>query len=134
MKNKVFNITAILMLIFLCNSCKKEAGEGGNSSIRGKIWVQNYNATFTSLSNEYVGADVDVYIIYSTNTSYGNKIKSSPEGEFEFKYLREGDYTIYVYSKDKTLTNPSGKIAVKVGAKITQKEQVVDVGTITIYN
>lgn len=134
MRKTILYFLLVFFALILTNGCNKEAGEGGDSSIKGKIWVVNYNSTFTSINNEYAGADVDVYIIYSTNTSYGNRIKSSPEGGFEFKYLREGDYTIYVYSKDKTLNAPSGQVAVKVSAKITSKEQVVDVGTITIYN
>ncbi len=127
-------IILLFCLVLFITSCKKEAGEGGNSSIKGKIWVKDYNATFTTLNAEYAGADEDVYIIYGNNTSYGDKIKASPDGSFEFKYLRKGDYTIYVYSKDKTLTSPSGKVTMTVNATISKKKEVVDAGTITIYN
>ena len=134
MKKSILKLVAITVVIFLFNSCKKEAGEGGNSSIRGKVWVVNYNATFTSINNEYVGADEYVYIIYGSDVSYGDRTKTNPEGAFEFKYLREGSYTVYVYSKDKTQASPSGQVAVKVGTSISKEEQVVDLGTITIYN
>lgn len=127
-------IILLFCLVLFITSCKKEAGEGGNSSIKGRIWVKDYNATFTTLNAEYAGADEDVYIIYGNNTSYGDKIKASPDGSFEFKYLRKGDYTIYVYSKDKTLTSPSGKVTMTVNATISKKKEVVDAGTITIYN
>lgn len=131
---KKLSILIIITSVIILGSCKKEAGEGGNSSIKGKIWVKDYNATFTTLNAEYAGADEDVYIIYGNNISYGNKIKASPDGSFEFKYLRKGDYTIYIYSKDKTLTSPSGKVTVTVNATISKKKEIVDVGTITIYN
>jgi len=131
---KIIFAALILITALTFNSCKKEAGEGGNSSITGKIWVEDYNATFTTLQGQYAGADEDVYIIYGDNTSYGDKIKASPDGSFEFKYLRKGNYTIYVYSKDKTLTSPSGKVTVKVNATISKKKETVDVGKITIYN
>jgi hypothetical protein len=134
MKKSILKLVAITVVIFLFNSCKKEAGEGGNSSIRGKVWVINYNATFTSINNEYVGADEYVYIIYGSDVSYGDRTKTNPEGEFEFKYLREGNYTVYVYSKDKTRVSPSGTVAVKLSTSISKEEQVVDLGTITIYN
>lgn len=134
MKKSILKLVAITVVIFVFNSCKKEAGEGGNSSIRGKVWVVNYNATFTSINNEYVGADEYVYIIYGSDVSYGDRTKTNPEGAFEFKYLREGSYTVYVYSKDKTQASPSGQVAVKVGTNISKEEQVVDLGTITIYN
>ncbi len=131
---KKISILILITSAIILGSCKKEAGEGGNSSIKGKIWVKDYNATFTTLNAEYAGADEDVYIIYGNNTSYGDRIKASPDGSFEFKYLRKGDYTIYVYSKDKTLTSPSGKVTVTVNATISKKKETVDVGTITIYN
>lgn len=131
---KKISILILITSAIILGSCKKEAGEGGNSSIKGKIWVKDYNATFTTLNAEYAGADEDVYIIYGNNTSYGDRIKASPDGSFEFKYLRKGDYTIYVYSKDKTLTSPSGKVTVTVNATISKKKEIVDVGTITIYN
>jgi hypothetical protein len=131
---KIILIVLAVVTTLTFNACKKEAGEGGNSSIKGKIWVEDYNSTFTTLQAQYAGADEDVYIIYGDNTSYGNKIKASPDGSFEFKYLRKGNYTIYVYSKDKTLTSPSGKVTVKVNATISKKKETVDVGKITIYN
>lgn len=133
-KKSIFKFVALAVIIFLFNSCKKEAGEGGNSSIRGKVWVINYNSTFTSINGEYVGADEYVYIIYGSDVSYGDRTKTNPEGEFEFKYLREGNYTVYVYSKDKTRVSPSGTTAVKVNTNISKKKQVVDLGTIVIYN
>lgn len=134
MKKTILNFLVIALAIMLISSCKKEAGEGGNSSIRGKVWVVNYNATFTSINNEYTGADEYVYIIYGNDISYGDRTKTNPAGEFEFKYLREGNYTIYIYSKDKTRTEPSGITSMKVSTNISSKKQVVDVGTITIYN
>lgn len=134
MKKSILKLVVITVVILLISSCKKEAGEGGNSSIRGKVWVVNYNATFTSINSEYIGADEYVYIIYGSDVSYGDRTKTNPEGEFEFKYLREGNYTIYVYSKDKTKVSPSGMTSVKVSTNISSKKQVVDIGLITIYN
>ncbi len=134
MKRTIFKLIVVVLAIMLVSSCKKEAGEGGNSSIKGNVWVVNYNSTFTSINNEYVGADEYVYIIYGSDVSYGDRIKTNPEGGFEFKYLREGNYTIYVYSKDKTLSAPSGITSVKVNTNISKSKQVVDLGTITIYN
>ncbi|MGE0562516.1 MAG: hypothetical protein AB7O47_11925 [Flavobacteriales bacterium] len=133
-KKTILNFLLLSIAFMLTSSCKKEAGEGGDSSIRGKIWVVNYNSTFTSINNEYVGADEYVYIIYGDDISYGDRTKTNPAGEFEFKYLREGNYTIYIYSKDKTRTEPSGITSMKVTTNISGKKQIVDVGTITIYN
>ncbi|MCB0397475.1 MAG: hypothetical protein KDD36_12520 [Flavobacteriales bacterium] len=134
MKKKHIQIYALLILLFaLTGSCKKEAGEGGNASIKGKIWVKDYNPNFTVLNGEYPGADEDVYIIYGDDISYGDRLRASPDGSFEFKYLRKGKYTVYVYSKDSTLTSPSLTTSVQVEASVSKNKETVDVGTIEIF-
>jgi len=113
-------------------SCEKEEGEGGNSSITGKVWIREYDLSFTYLISSYWGSDEDIYIIYGDDISYGNRIKTGPDGEFEFKYLRPGNYRLYVYSKDSTFTSGSGKIAVYKDVEITSRKQVVDAGVLSI--
>ncbi|OFY86053.1 MAG: hypothetical protein A3F72_19415 [Bacteroidetes bacterium RIFCSPLOWO2_12_FULL_35_15] len=141
---KIFYIISITSAIVTV-SCKKTAGEGGNSNIQGKIHTKNYNSNFSALLNEYPGADVDVYIIYGDEVSYGDKIKSGPDGVFEFQYLRKGSYKLYVYSKDSVGTvsppysvlNPNlnaPKIAVFKNVEISKKKEKVDAGTIEIFN
>ena len=126
-------------------SCKKPAGEGGTSTIRGLIHTKNYNSNFSLLQNEYPGADLDVYIIYGNDATYGNRIRSGPDGLFEFKYLRKGSYKIYVYSKDSlatvgppySKTNPNTNapnMAVFRTVEIKDKKETVDAGTFTIYD
>jgi hypothetical protein len=110
-------------------SCEKEAGEGGNSSIHGYVHVTDYNASFIFIQGEYDGADQYVYIIYGDDISYGDRIKTGPDGKFEFKYLRQGKYKVYVYSKDSTL---AGVSAVSKDIEITAKKQKVDAGTFEI--
>jgi hypothetical protein len=125
----------VLVLIafasFAVSSCKKPAGEGGNSSIKGNIWVEEWDATFTVhlSANDRVGMNEDVYIIYGDDVSYGDKISCSYDGTFEFKYLRKGTYTVYVYSKD---PGPSGTKAIVKTVEITDKKQTVDAGEFTI--
>ncbi len=129
------NILLVFIIIGTAfTSCQKEAGEGGNSTITGRIWVRNYNANFTQLNGQYAGADEDVYIIYGDDVTYGDRQKASPDGIFEFKYLRKGDYRIYIYSKDSTMQSPSGKVTFTRDAAIKSKKETVDLGTITIIN
>lgn len=116
----------------ILTSCKKPAGEGGNSSVKGNVWAEKWNSSFTLLTSEGVAENVDVFIIYGDETSYGDKISTSPDGTFEFKYLRPGSYKIYVYSKTSTTANPNGKEAVFVEVEITGKKQTVDTGKITV--
>jgi hypothetical protein len=100
-------VFGILVLCLSLISCSKEAGDGGNSTIYGKVTAWDYNAEFTNLKGIYPAADEEVFIIYGDDFSYSERIRTNYEGIYEFKYLRPGDYTIYVYSKDSTLTLPS---------------------------
>lgn len=128
-------LTALLLfsLTVLVSSCKKTAGEGGRASIKGKVWVEDWNTGFTLKNGEYAGADEDVYIIYGNEVSYGDKVKTTYNGEFEFKYLRTGTYKVYVYSKDKTLHSISGDTAFVKEITIGSKKQTIALETFTIY-
>ncbi len=132
---KILTLFTIALTVII-TSCKKPEGEGGNSTIIGKIHTTNYNSTFTVVNAVYDSPDQDVYIIYGTDATYGNKTKTGPDGVFEFKYLRKGNYKIYVYSKDKAAylagnLNPPD-IAIYKEGEITAKKQTVDFGTIEI--
>ena len=85
------NLLSVLMLIgtgaFIFSACEKQPGSGGDASIKGSVFVTHYNSTFTEFISEYPGADIYVYIIYGDNISYGQRIKTNYQGDFEFKYL-----------------------------------------------
>lgn len=138
-------IIATLATIIITVACKKPAGEGGNSTIRGYIYTKNYNSNFSTLLGQYPGADVDVYIIYGDDATYGDRTRSGPDGVFEFKYLRKGNYKVYVYSKDSiatvgppySKTNPNVNapdMAVFKNGEISKKKETVDLGTFMIYD
>jgi hypothetical protein len=136
MRSKTSNgikIVLFFLILALSNACKKTAGEGGQSSIKGKVWVEDWNAAFTIKNGEYAGADEDVYIIYGNNVSYGDKLKTSYNGEFEFKFLRKGKYKIYVYSKDKTLRSFSGDTSFVKEIEVTSKKQNISLEQFIIY-
>jgi len=100
---KTFFVVLFFILIAFAFSCKKEAGEGGNCSISGKVFVKDYNGTFTVLQEEYYGPGIWVYIIYGDDKDYSDRIETSYDGTYEFKYLRPGKYHVYAFSKDSTL-------------------------------
>ena len=131
--NKTFNVFLIFLFTGILFSCSKEAGEGGNSTIYGKIVAHNYNAEFTNLKGIYPAADEDVYIIYGDDRSYSERVRSNYDGVYEFKYLRKGDYTIYAYSKDSTLTLPSEMYAVIRNVKIEDNNQTVEAEDMKIF-
>jgi len=112
-------------------SCKKEAGEGGSSSMFGKVLVKQYNASFTILQEEYYAQDEDVYIIYGDDITFGDRTRTCYDGTYEFKYLRPGTYTIYAYSKDSTFQTNS-MIPVIREMTISKNHEVVEVPEIII--
>ena len=122
----------LFLSLFVFISCKKE-GIGGDAAISGKLWVKHYNSTFTQFIKEYEGKDIYVYIIYGNHTQYDKRIKTSYDGSFEFPYLYKGNYTIYTYSLDSTLSEPSGKVAIIKEVKISTRKQHEDLGTLTIF-
>lgn len=127
---KLFMYPIVLVAILMVfTACKKDPGEGGSSSIKGYVHVTDYNTNFLVIQGYYDGANEWVYINYGDEISYGDRINTSPDGTFEFKYLREGKYTVYVYSEDSTL---AGQHAVKKEVEITKRKQCVDAGTFEI--
>ena len=129
MKFKNFIYLLLINSALIFTSCEKDPGEGGNSSIKGYVHMTDYNATFLIIQGQYPARDEDVYIIYGDDISYGDRIKTGPDGRFEFKYLREGKYTVYVYSEDTSL---SGMSVVSVPVEINDKKQTVDIDTLNI--
>ncbi len=117
----------IFLLALSLLACEKEPGEGGMAKIGGKVIIEDYNFDFSILRDTYPAQDYDVYIIYGDDPYYGDKIKTSYDGYFEFDYLREGDYTIFVYSKDKTLDyNVTSKmLIVERQVSISSKKQEI---------
>jgi hypothetical protein len=123
-------ILSLLALIFF--SCEKDPGEGGNSTITGKIYVREYNKDFTELKAEYYAPDEDIFIIYGTGTVANNDMKTGPDGDYMFQYLRPGTYMLYAYSADSAGTSQSGMIPIYREVEITEKNQTIDAGTIII--
>jgi len=87
------------MLLFA--SCAKDEGEGGTSTIKGKLFEKKYDRSYQSLLSESPSPDEKVYIIYGTDhETYDNDYNTSYNGEYEFKYLQKGSYTIFAYTTD----------------------------------
>src|SRR5690349_14680954 len=129
-----FIIVSIFSLMFV--ACKKGPGEGGRTSIVGKVWAEewddiSYTQHYDSLDRW--AADEDVYIIYGDDVSFGDRTRTGPDGVFEFKYLREGDYTIYVYSEapENSAATAGGKVAISKRVSIPSKG-TFDSGIFTI--
>lgn len=131
---KLFSMT--LLLFF--SSCKKEAGQGGQSFIKGKIYANYYDKNFYAHTESKYAVNIDVYIIYGNDYTYGDHQKTSGDGGYEFKYLQKGKYTIYAYSRDSTglYINQAKKYAAEIpiseSAEITKNKQTIVVPDINV--
>ena len=108
--------TYLIVLSFLwLAGCKKAEGPGGNSSIKGKVIIRkfNFNTTTPTFLYSYPDQDDNVFIKYGSQPGTGNNANTDYNGEYYFPYLQAGTYTVYVYSKDSTLNNPSGQLVAK---------------------
>jgi hypothetical protein len=133
MKKILFSLVLTSVFIVTLYSCRKEPGDGGKASIYGKVFVRDYNSTFTVLEDEYYGQDIYVYIIYGDDKDYSDRIRTSYDGTYEFKYLRPGKYHIYTYSKDSTLQT-NALIPVVKDVEITKNREEIEVPLINICN
>lgn len=124
-RNLIMNklLYSLLALALLLTSCEKDPGEGGTSSITGKVKVMDYNSDFTEIKEIYYGYNEDVYIIYGDEPVYGNSMKTSYDGTYRFDHLRKGKYKVFSYSKDSLQQAPGGIFAVIREVEITDKHQ-----------
>lgn len=115
----------------LLSSCTKEPGEGGKALIRGTILEQEINNnTGQPTGDPYPAQEYTVYIIYGDNDYFDDDIDTGPNGEYEFRWMRKGSYTLFVYSECPTCDG--GQEVKRVTVEVSDKKEVVDVPTITI--
>ena len=89
-------ILIVLSIVFI--GCNKVEGEGGTSSITGKLIVNDLNG-LGNLQATFPGADEDVFIVYGKdNTTYNDKVSTSYDGTYRFDNLTEGSYKLFSYS------------------------------------
>ncbi len=133
MKFSNMNRLLFLPILLLIAACHK-AGEGGDATLRGYVHVQKFNSTFTQYLAEYPARDVAVYLRYGDRQhGYDDRKYTDEQGYFDFPYLYEGDYTLWVYSKDSTLREPSGEVPVLRQVHLSNSTGVVETDTILIF-
>ena len=96
---KLFLFFLISVCCLFFSSCEKESGEGGTSSISGKVFKLKVNTFTGDTTYFHPYNDREVYIIYSNNENdiYDDSFETNWNGQYEFNYLRKGDYTLFTY-------------------------------------
>jgi hypothetical protein len=136
-------IIPALCFAFTFISCKKNEGEGGYATIKGRVLAANAYSPAIGLGADDGAPKEDVYIIYGDETVAGDKVETSADGTFEFRYLTKGKYTIYSYSRDTSLADPNGKVMISKPIEIDDRKEIQEIeliiykdadddGTITI--
>ncbi len=133
-KNTISFLVLLSVVFLLISSCSKEPGPGGTSSVSGKVYVKNYNASFTTLLGEYYAQEQRVYLIYGENDTHSDDVRTNYDGTFRFDNLRKGNYQVYVYSKDSTQTIASGYEPVIKTFEITANNQHIVLEDIIILD
>ena len=102
MRSKLIYIEIIFLIVitFYLSSCKKKAGPGGQATVIGKVYANDYDNTFNYLISKGYSPGTKVYIVYGNETNIGNTITTAIDGTFEFKYLNKGHYKVYALSVD----------------------------------
>ncbi|MFT4599919.1 MAG: hypothetical protein ACI857_000086 [Arenicella sp.] len=125
---KLFLLSFLFVFLAACN---KEPGQGGTSSISGKIYRIETN-TLGQVLDEYYAPDYDVYIIYGNEDKvYDDKFSTSYEGSYEFTNLTPGTYEVFAYTRCDLCGG--GDTAVSQIIEITEKAQVINLDDIQVY-
>src|SRR5689334_1282252 len=139
MKLNLLSILLCMSILFL-SSCSKDAGEGGTSTIKGRVMIKKYDNSYHTLLSESPAPDENVFIIYGTDhETYDNDYKTSYNGEYEFKYLQKGTYKIFAYTTDTSGVAAAGyvdenkpKIPVFATVEISDNKSTVTASDLTI--
>ena len=132
MKTKlIVGISLFAMILVTTQSCSKEAGIGGSSTITGTLIGFEVNPA-TGDTTSYELADEDVFIIYGDDNTeaYHDSYKSSWNGQYRFEYLKKGTYTIFGY--EECITCATGKQAVFTSIEITKNGSELDLGDLKL--
>jgi hypothetical protein len=126
---------AVAILLATLTSCKKPAGPGGKASIKGKVYVKDFNiSAYGAPISEYYGPGENIYICYGNNTTVGNNVNTSTDGSFEFLYLNKGHYKIFALSRDTSVkvAGSNKTLPVVMEIDITSNTQTFNVPDLVI--
>ncbi len=96
-----WHIFLMLTLVGLLTvSCDKSEGLGGTGSIAGVIVEQLYNDDYSELIGVFPAADEEVFVLFGSDKTPGDRVNTGTSGDFRFDYLYPGTYQVYYRSQD----------------------------------
>lgn len=129
MRQSILIAAALLTLA----GCQKEPGEGGKAEIRGVVMRQDVTATGAPQPNRpaYPYQDTRVFIVYGDHDFHDDDVRTGPDGQYVFRWLRKGDYTVYTFGE---CDCPGKTEVVSQRVTISGRKDVVTVPTLTVKN
>jgi len=118
-------------LSLLLSSCEKDPGQGGTSTIRGTVVINEISNSGNILA-EYEAAEERVYIVYGDNEIFDDETRTSYDGQFKFENLFQGSYRVFVYSD--CLSCPSGTEPIMQSIEVTENDEVFTFEEVFISN
>jgi len=128
------NSSLLFLLIILLTSCNKPEGEGGTSTITGKVIVKLCSDDFATIYATFPEEEKKVYIMYGDNEYFSDRVETHYDGSFRFPNLRKGDYKVYTYSDDESGESESGKIAIIKDIRINANGETVEAPVLQVYD
>ena len=117
-------------------SCSKDPGVGGKAIIKGKVHLTEFNDNTCQEEADYYVAEQRVYIVYGDHEFHDDDVRTGPNGQFEFRWLRKGDYRVFVYSECPTSGCPdpcvSGIEAIFQNVSIDNNKEEVELNDFEI--
>jgi hypothetical protein len=119
-----------LLMVDLDNGEDKDLGE------LTKVSTLDYDegSAVIKVVVEYVdfAHEQEVYISRGTHDFIDDRVRTQYDGYFEFSHLIPGTYLVFLYSDD--VTRQTEHVVLKYEVSISELDQVVDLGEITIEN
>ena len=137
-RKSILYFVGLLLLTLPMSGCKKVEGPGGAATIQGRIFITEYDSAENAI-NSYFAPKFDVYIIYGEDgdeTYFDDDVETSYDGTFKFRFLEPGKYRIFFYedcNNSQLPTRYSGKVVTIKEVTINDKKDVVDLGTMDVY-
>lgn len=120
-----------LATIVATTACRKEEGEGGKAEIRGTVLRQDMTLSGHPIGDPYPYHEKRVYIVYGDHEFHDDDVRTGPDGQYVFRWLRKGDYTIYTFGE---CTCPGKSVVVSHQVHIGSNKESVTVPTIILEN
>lgn len=120
---RLSGIIPILLVTLLTTACKKEAGEGGLATIKGKVFASDLTTSGDVKDSTYMG-DQRVFIGVAGQGYAFEDVRTNYEGKYEFRFLRKGDYEVWVYGDCDTCIRKQTYHVQQ--ASISDKKQVIE--------